>query len=629
MEKLRLLWNFLKGTKLFYLGALLSVFLSTGFSMVTPLVLGLVIDSIIGDKPMDVPHWIASWIESLGGRSMLVQNLWICGLVLLLLTTGEGLFQFLRRRWSAIASESIARNIRERLYNHLQNLPYDYHVKAETGDLIQRCTSDVETIRRFISMQFVELGRALLMVSIALSVMLSIDGRMTLVSMAVVPFIFGFSMFFFKRVRKSFQRSDEAEGKLSTVLQESLTGVRVVRAFARQGFEIQKFDEKNASYRDLTYRLIKLMATYWSMSDFLSMLQIGAVLVLGAYWASIGQITLGTVVIFTTYVGMLLWPIRQMGRILADMGRTMVSLGRIKEILGVPLEEGLDEGLQPPIRGAVEFNNVHFEYEKGRKILDGISFRAEPGQTIAILGPTGSGKSSLVHLMQRLFDFQEGSIEIDGVDIRKIQKRWLRQHVGIVLQEPFLFSKTIKENIALARTGASDEEVYESARVAAIHDVVKEFENGYDTAVGERGVTLSGGQKQRVAMARTLIRNSPIIIFDDSLSAVDTETDAAIRKSLKERAHKATTFIISHRVTTLAEADLILVLENGRITQMGSHDELINQEGLYQRIWSIQNALEAELEQELEDPVANGEEGENSTQPDPTGDAGERKDRAV
>jgi len=619
----------MKGTKLFYLGALLSVVLSTGFSMVTPLMFGLVIDSIIGDKPMELPYWIASWIESLGGRNMLVRNLWICGLVLILLTAGEGLFQFLRRKWSAIASESIAKNIRESLYDHLQNLPYDYHVKAETGDLIQRCTSDVETVRRFISMQFVEMGRALLMVSIALSVMLSIDGRMTLVSMSVVPFIFGFSMFFFIKVKKYFKQSDEAEGKLSTVLQENLTGVRVVRAFARQRYEIQKFDEKNVAYRDLTYRLIQLMATYWSASDFLCMLQIGAVLVLGAYWASIGEITLGTVVIFTTYEGMLLWPIRQMGRILADMGRTIVSLGRIKEILDVPLEEGLDEGLQPPIRGAIEFKDVHFEYEKGRKILDGISFRAEPGQTVAILGPTGSGKSSLVHLLQRLFDFQEGSIEIDGVDIRKIQKRWLRRHVGIVLQEPFLFSKTIKENIKLGRTGASDEEVYESARVAAIHDVVQEFENGYDTAVGERGVTLSGGQKQRVAMARTLIQNSPIIIFDDSLSAVDTETDAAIRKALRERTHKATTFIISHRVTTLAEADLILVLENGKITQMGSHDELIQQEGLYKRIWSIQNALEAELEQELKDPAANGEE-ENSTQPLETQtDAGVRKERAV
>jgi ATP-binding cassette subfamily B protein len=629
LEKLRLLWKFMKGTKLYYLGALISVGLSTGFSMVTPLVLGFVVDSVIGDKPMDVPHWIAAWIESLGGRSMLIRNLWICGLILLILTAGEGLFQFLRRRWSAVASESIARNIRESLYDHLQNLPYDYHVKAETGDLVQRCTSDVETIRRFISMQFVELGRAILMVSIALNVMLSIDLRMTLASMAVVPFIFGFSMFFFKRVRKYFQRSDEAEGRLSTVLQESLTGVRVVKAFARQRFEIEKFDERNAEYRDLTYRLIKLMATYWSTSDFLSMLQIGAVLVLGAYWASIGQITLGTVVIFTTYVGMLLWPVRQMGRILADLGRTIVSLGRIKEILDAPLEEDLDEGLQPPIRGAVEFKDVHFEYEEGRKILDGISFRVEPGQTVAILGPTGSGKSSLVHLLQRLFDFQEGSIEIDGVGIRKIQKRWLRKHVGIVLQEPFLFSKTIKENIALSRTGASDEEVYESARVAAIHDVIKQFEKGYDTAVGERGVTLSGGQKQRVAMARTLIRNSPIVIFDDSLSAVDTETDAAIRKALQEGTNKATTFIISHRVNTLAEADLIIVLENGRITQMGSHDELINQEGLYQRIWSIQNALEAELEKELEGFAVDGEEGENATQPGRTGDTGERKDRAV
>lgn len=600
MKKLQLLWRLMKGNRLLYAGAIISIGMAALFSFLSPLVIRYTIDSVIGGKPAQLPLLLQSFAKSLGDKGSLFQNLLICSLLLLFLALLNGLFTYFKGKWAAAASESTAKKIREQLYDHLQNVSYDYHVKAETGDLIQRCTSDVETIRSFLAEQFVEVGRAIIMLSLALTIMLSLNVKMTLVAMAVVPVIFSFAVIFFLKVKVAFKDSDESEGRLSTMLQENLTGVRVVRAFARQQHEIAKFEERNVEYRDLTYKLILLLAAYWSISDLICMLQVCAVLVFGVYWTTTGMITLGTLVVFTTYEGMLLWPIRQMGRILTGMGKTMVSLERIEEILAVPLESTEQEGLKPDITGEIAFENVSFGYEDGKQILKNINFKVMAGQTVALLGPTGSGKSTLVHLLPRLYDCQDGTVAIDGIDVKAMDKKWLRQNVGIVLQEPFLYSKTVKENIGLPKPGAAEDELFEAARIASIHDVLLGFDKGYDTLVGEKGVTLSGGQKQRVAIARTLIKDSPVLIFDDSLSAVDTETDTAIRKALKQRKKQATTFIISHRITTLSEADLILVLENGEIVQRGSHQELVRQPGLYQRIWHIQNELEKEVETEIE-----------------------------
>jgi len=594
LKKLKILWDFIEGNRALYTGAIIAVGLATFFSLASPLVLRIMIDSIIGNKPMNIPVWLKTVIQSLGGRSVLSKNLWAGSLIIVWLSLCQVLFLFLKGKWSAIASESIAKNIREKLYNHLQHQSYDYHVKAQTGDLIQRCTSDLNTVRRFLSVQFIEVGRAIFMVGAVLPIMFVLNIRMTLISMIVIPIIFIFAVVFFVKVRNAFQISDEAEGKLSMVLQENLTGVRIVRAFAREMYEIDKFDAINVEFRDLTYRLIRLLAWYWSVSNFICLTQIGTVMLFGVYWASKGVISLGTFFVFTNYIGMLLWPVRQMGRILTDMGKTLVSVGRIDEILSKPTEETNDKGIKPEIFGEVEFKNVCFEYEKDKPLLKNISFRAEKGQTIAILGPTGSGKSSLVHLLPSLYDYKSGSIRIDGFELKEIEKNWLRQHIGIVLQEPYLFSKSLKDNIKLAKKAAKEIEIFEAARIAAVHDVILKFSQGYETPVGERGITLSGGQKQRVAIARTLVGKYPILIFDDSLSAVDTETDAAIRKALKEGNHKATTFIISHRITTLSEADRILVLDNGEIIQSGKHNELVEQEGLYRRFWTLQNAAEGQ-----------------------------------
>ena len=599
MKKMKLLWDFMKGSRSLYIFSIAAIGFATFIRFIWPMVLRVTVDSIIGDKPLQVQGWFAPIFESvfqfLGGKSILAQSLWMCSFILILLTISRGIFLFFKGKWSAVASESIVQNIRDKLYDHLQYLPFDYHVKAKTGDLIQRCTSDVETIRRFLSIQFVEVGRALFMLTFALSFMLPMNVKMTLVSLSLIPLIFSFAVIFFIKVRKAFRDSDESEARLSTVLQENLTGVRVVRAFARQKYEIDKFDVKNSEYRDLTYYLIKLLAWYWAVSDFFSLVQIGAVIILGTFWAAKGVISLGTLLAFSSYVGMLLWPIRQMGRVLTDMGKAQVSIERIQEILDEPIEEIGGSSIGQKLKGEIEFKDVSFQYEEGKPILKKISFKVKKGQTVAILGPTGSGKTSLVNLLPRLYDYQSGFIKIDGKEISEIDKKILRENIGIVLQEPFLFSKTIKENIGLAKKKVKDDEVFEAARTASIHDVILDFEQGYKTAVGERGVTLSGGQKQRVAIARTLINDCPILIFDDSLSSVDTETDAAIRRRLRARSRKATTFIISHRLSTLAEADLILVLENGELAQKGNHLELIEQEGLYKRIWAIQTSLEEEL----------------------------------
>lgn len=598
--KLALLWGFLRGHKLTYLAAIAAVAVATLAGFTAPLVVRFTIDSVIGGAPVVLPARFAAWLTDVVTMEYIRTRLWIPGLVIFGMTLIAGTFQFHQKKWAATASERTAQELRERLYDHLQHLSYEYHVKAKTGDLIQRCTSDVETVRRFLAAQMVEVGRALILVGTAYPLLFSLHVPLALLSIPIVVVIFFFSLFFFKKVQQTFLKADESEGRLSTTLQENLTGVRVVRAFARQRHEEEKFAVRNTDYRDLSMRLIRVFSIYWSSSDLMAMSHMCLVLLSGTWFAVQGQLTVGDMVVFLTVEGMLLWPIRQLGRILADMGKATVAAGRIDEILKTPTEYAAEPGRKPEIRGRVEFRDVHFAYDGTEdEVLRGISFTAEPGQTIALLGPTGSGKSSLVHLLSRLYDYTGGSITIDGVELREIDKKWIRSNIGFVLQEPFLYAKSLKENIGLARRSAEEAEIFEATRDASVHDVILGFEKGYDTLVGERGVTLSGGQKQRVAIARALLTGNPILVFDDSLSAVDMETDVAIRRALSRRSRDVTTFIISHRVTTIASADLILVIDKGRIVQSGSHDELVAQEGLYRRVWSIQNSLEDELAKEL------------------------------
>lgn len=588
-----------KGNRLLYVLAILAIGVATFISMLEPLVIKITIDSIIGNKPINENAAVVNFVEWLGGRSVLSKNLWICAICLVCLTSLRGVFLFLKGKLSAEASENMARSIRVRLYNHIQNLPYKYHVAVESGDLIQRCTSDVETIRRFFANQMVEIGRAIFMVLFAVVMMLSMNVKMTFISVITVPIVFVFSFIFFRKVSHTFQIADEQEGVLTSMLEQNLTGVRVVKAFGREEYEIEKFEKENKKYRDLSFNLAKLLSTFWASSDVLCTVQIGIVLVSGIYFTVHGQLTLGMLVAFNTYVSRLIWPVRQLGRILSDMGKMTVSLKRVGHILEEEEEKEFGEGLRPEIKGELSFENVSFEYEEGSSVLNNISFKVKKGETVAIIGPTGSGKSSLIHLLLRLYDYKNGSIKIDGIELKDISRKWIRSKIGIVLQEPFLYSRTIKDNIKMAKLDASDNEIVRATSMAAVHDVIKSFENGYDTIVGEKGVTLSGGQRQRVAIARTLIKKMPILIFDDSLSAVDAETDKIIRGELEKRSKEVTTFIISHRISTVMDADKIVVLNHGEIEAIGKHEELIQKDGVYKRIWQIQNSKEEENEEKL------------------------------
>ena len=600
-RKLRLMGQLIGKNKWLFLGAAGCTLMSVVVDYITPLLLAETLDYYLSDKPSTLPQFINNLVNSWGGPDFMARNLWIVGLALVLVNAIGGAFNYGKVRLQSMAGENVALYLRERLYRHIQRLPFGYHVKAETGDLIQRCTSDVDTVRKTLANQLMAILWSVLMVAVALSVLFTKHVQLALISMVMVPALFFFAYLFFNWVHKSFTKEDEAEGKMSAVLQENLTGVRVVRAFGRQQYEVEKFERVSDDHCKKRFISAKLLAVYWSVSDALSMAQSCITLLICVFFAARGDITVGTMIIFIGYVGKLLWPIRQLGRTLSDISKSFVALSRIEEVLEEKEEPEEKDALKPSLRGDIVFDHVTFGYDDTRNVLSDMSFTIPKGKTVAILGATGSGKSSIVHLLQRLFAPQQGQITIGGVDIQKIDRSYLRSRVGLVLQEPFLYSKSIRDNVGIAQRNPSQEKVDQAARDAAALDFILQSENGWETVVGERGVTLSGGQKQRVAIARTLMKQNDVLIFDDSLSAVDTETDAAIRKALKERSKDTTTIIISHRIVTLSQADLILVVEDGRVTQQGTHEELIHQDGLYGRIFNIQTALEEEFSRHNEE----------------------------
>ena len=624
LDKCRMLWELMRGQRLRYFAAIGVMVLATLLAYLVPLISRSAIDFIIAGKPLDAPAFIHNWVADLGGRSVLARNLWIAGLAVVLLTSASGLFNYWKGKWNAHASEAIAQRIRNRLYDHLQRLPVSYFDKAETGDLVQRCTSDVETIRLFLSVQVVEIGRAIIMLLTVLPIMLLLSVKMTLVSLSLIPIIVAFAAVFFVKIKSAFKLADEAEGKMTTVLQENLTGIRVVRAFARQDYECEKFASRNARFRDRSYRLIRFLSWYWSASDLMCIVQRGLLLAAGAYWILAGQVTVGTLVAFLAYLDMLLWPIRQMGRVLTDLGKAVVSLGRLQDILHQPQESEPGQAQAPPVavgqpalgvlpganghattqppahvRGEIAVRHLTFAFAPGTPVLKDISFDVHPGQTLAILGASGSGKSSLVYLLLRMYDYQSGSIALDGLEISQFHRQYVRRQMGVVLQEPFLYSKSLRENIKLSRPAANEDEIIQATSAASMHETIQAFEKGYDTLVGERGVTLSGGQRQRVALARAILANPPILILDDALSAVDTRTESLILGALRRRHGKRTTLVIAHRLSTLMRADKIIVLDHGQIVQTGTHQTLLQQEGLYRRLWQIQSSLEEDLHRDL------------------------------
>ncbi len=590
-----------RGHRLAFGLATLALSVSVALGHLVPLVSAGVIDAIATVRGGAVGT-AASAGRLASFAAPVLDRPWLAALVLVALTGAAGAFAWLRDRTAARAAERAVRDLRDRLHDHLQHLPCATLDRADTGDFVQRCTSDVETVRLFLTTQVLEIGRTVVMVLLALPVMIWIDGRMTLVSLAVFPVIFAFGAVFFRRVKQRFLEADEAEGAMTATLQENLTGIRVVQAFSRQDHENARFSARAGRYRDLHVRVIELMGNYWSLSDLLCGVQVGLTLFVGAHLASRGQLSIGSLFAFMAWAGLLIWPVRQLGRTLTESGKAVVALRRITEILDMP--EEADPAESPAIPGAwpgrIEFRGVRFAHGSGHAVLDGLDLVIEPGQSLALVGPPGCGKSTLIALLLRLHDPQEGEILLDGVNIADLPRKLVRSLVATVLQEPFLYSRTIDHNIRVGRPRATRHEVEDVARAACLHETVMAFPDGYDTLVGERGVTLSGGQRQRVALARTLLEEAPVLVLDDVLSAVDTRTEGRIREALAARRGRRTSIVIAHRLTTTRQADVVAVLRGGRVAQLGTHDELAAVEGAYRRLWDIQSELETDIAHALE-----------------------------
>lgn len=584
-NRLRGLWRMMTGFQWHYLGATLSLGVAALAKTTTYMLLRYFVDNYFNPQP--------------GG---MVLPLWMIALGFVFLALVEGGFTFLSARLAITTAEGVTRRLRNYLYDHIQRLSFTYHDKTQTGELIQRSTSDVDALRRFFADQAIGIGRIVLLFTINFIALLQLNVKLTLLSIIVIPFVVLTSLFFFKRVSKAYESYQEQEAMLSTTLQENLAGVRVVKAFARQSYEIEKFERDNWEKFKRGRYLTKMHALFWPSSDILCGFQILAGYLLGAIMAINGEISVGT---YMAYAGLIIWiiyPLRNLGRLIVQTSTGLVSYGRVTEILKQdrePLEEG-DTAPEEGIHGQITFEKVGFEYETGNPVLEDISFEAKSGQVIALLGSTGSGKTTLVNLLPRFYEYTSGSILLDGVELNRYPRRYLRQQIGIVEQEPFLFSRSIRENITYGvGRDVTDAEVETAARAAAIHGVICSFPDGYHTLVGEKGVTLSGGQKQRVAIARTLLKNPRILILDDSTSSVDTETEAEIREALQNLMQNRTTFIIAHRIQSIMDADLILVMDRGRIVQRGQHSDLVAVDGIYRRIYEIQTRIETELEKEI------------------------------
>ncbi len=592
-ERRKLVFFFLKGAKAFFVISILSSALSALADMISPQIIRMAIDNVIKNEPADYAKPVMRIVNAFGGFEYFKTHIWILALGVMAVALVKVITQYTFRVYNTKGGETLVKTMRDKLFGRIERLPFSWHMKNKTGDIIQRCTSDIDTLRNFISEQMTGIFRIVIMLTLSLIFMVTMNPLLTLIAVIPMPVIVIYSFHFHKTVRDQFQVCDENEGKLSAMVQENLTGVRVVRAFGREKTELDKFSAHNKYYTSLWVRVSKSLAGFWSSMDALTALQILAIVVMGCHLCIKGSMLPGEYVSFISYNMMLIWPIRQLGRMISEMSKASVSVERIHYIMKSEEEKDEPGAGEADMSGDIAFKNVTFAYENCPDILKNVSFTAESGKTLGILGGTGSGKSTLMFLLDKLYDLPEngGSITVGGVDIRRIRTDYLRRNIGMVLQEPYLFSRTISENIGITNEGMTLTEIREAARDACLDDAIMGFTQGYETKVGERGVTLSGGQKQRTAIARMLTQKTPIMILDDSLSAVDTETDAKIRKALEKHFGKTTVIIISHRITTLQKCDKIVVLDKGSVAETGSHDELKDAGGIYSLIYQSQSGL--------------------------------------
>jgi ATP-binding cassette subfamily B protein len=592
-----LLWELSRGSRGLYFISCVSLLLTVTCNFLLPQLIRFLVDRVSGVPASKMP--IIATVVALAGFTPDFahgEELTRAGFLVLGVAAVGGVFNFTYRRTLSMGAEGLVKRLRDRLYSHIQRLPFAWCLTIQTGDIVQRCTSDVEIVRNFVFSQMIEMFRAVALVVFAYSVLFPMNLPMAAASFAFLPVVFFYSFLFLKNARIRFLAADEAEGQLLAIAQENFSGVRVVRAFGRERYEVDRFAAQNAHFAELWMKLGRMLSAYWGIGDMLTGLQMVTICAVGAYQSVQGNVTVGEFIVFLTYNAMIIWPVRGLGRVLSEAGKTMVSLGRISEILDAEPESDCADALVTPISGDIEFDHVSFAYGDA-KVLEDVTFTIKEGMTLGILGATGSGKTTIAHLLCRLYDIREGdgAIRIGGVDIRRYKLSFLRDNIGIVLQEPFMYSRTIAENVASLSKRFPLARIKEAACVSQVDSDIERFAHAYDTVVGERGVTLSGGQKQRVAIARTILKDSPIMIFDDSLSAVDMETDARVRAAIRERVRGITAIIISHRTGTISGADYIVVMEEGRVAEMGTPSELMELGGIFRRVSDMQRILDDEI----------------------------------
>ena len=617
---------FLKGALHCFVLCILSSCIVSALELVSPKIISFTVDTLLGDSTSALPASINNWIAEIGGADFLRSNLWVIAVAVIIVALVTAAFRYCVTYFNSKGAETLVRRMRDVLFDHILHLPYSWFSENQTGDIIQRCTSDVDTIKRFLSEQMTELFRIMILIIFSLAYMLGINPRLTFVAGIFIPIIVLYSLFFYSRIGSSFEKADVQEGKLSTIAQENLTGVRVVRAFGREQYESERFEGQNQEYTSLWVRLMRLLSAFWASGDLISGLQMTTVIVAGAHLSVAGTLSAGDFIAFMAYTLMLAWPVRALGRVIADLSKAGISIGRILDIMNAPVEADKVKTNDAPMTGDICFDHVSFGYENcgGQEqnssdnrnqhsgVLHDVSFTIPAGSKVGILGGTGSGKSTLMYLLDRLYDIPEGCgrITVGGVDIADRSAEFVRKNIGMVLQEPFLFSGTIAGNIAIAdddnnSTDSSDglssdnkkaisvrmQKVREAAKIASLDEAVAKFPEGYETFVGERGVTISGGQKQRTAIAQMLVRKPPVMIFDDSLSAVDAETDSKIRHALEEKTGNSTVIYIAHRITTLMNTDKIIVLDHGHVAEQGTHEQLLFAGGTYKKIYDMQTKI--------------------------------------